>query len=203
MVNLIPQKNITTLINLYSLIKGMAILNLILSALYYFLPAYFANMCPNLFKKINPFKTPVDFNKKIKNKEIFGKHKTWGGIIIAVIAGTLIFYIQKIIFQYSFFQKYSLINYSEYSIWLGFFLGLGAILGDLIESFFKRRRNIKSGKSWIPFDQLDFVIGAFLFSFFIYIPPPSIILIIIIISPALHILTNYLGYYLKINKTKL
>jgi len=180
----------------------MAILILILASFYYFLPAYFANGSPVIFQKINPLKTPVDFNKKFKGKPIFGHHKTWGGLIIAILVGLLTFYIQTLLYQYSFFQKYSLINYPEYSLWLGFLLGFGAIVGDLIKSFFKRRVNKKPGHSWVPFDQLDFVIGAFLFSFIIYIPPAFTILLIIIVSPFLHILANHLGYYLKIKKSK-
>jgi CDP-2,3-bis-(O-geranylgeranyl)-sn-glycerol synthase len=180
----------------------MVILTLILASLYYFLPAYFANMSPNLLKKINPLKTPVDFNKKFRGKLIFGHHKTWGGLIIASLIGVLTFYLQTLLYQYSFFQKYSLINYTEYSLWLGFLLGFGAIFGDLIKSFFKRRYNRKPGQPWVPFDQLDFVIGAFLFSFILYIPPAFTIVVVIIASPILHIITNRLGYYLKINKSK-
>ncbi len=180
----------------------MAISTLIPASLYYFLPAYFANSAPSIFKKINPLKTPVDFDKKFKSKPIFGSHKTWGGIIIAVLIGLLTFYLQTLLYRHPFFQKYSLINYSGYSLWLGFLLGFGAIFGDLVKSFFKRRINIKPGQPWIPLDQLDFVVGAFLFSFIIYIPPAFTILLIIIASPFLHILTNHLGYRLKIKKTK-
>ncbi len=180
----------------------MAILTLILASFYYFLPAYFANGAPVLLKKFNPLKLPVDFNKTLKNKPIFGSHKTWGGLILASLVGLLTFYFQKLLYNYPFFQKYSLINYTEYSILLGFLLGFGAIFGDLIKSFFKRRYHIKAGQSWIPFDQLDFVLGAFLFSFFVCIPPTSAILIIIIITPLIHILANHLSFYLKLKKTK-
>ena len=128
----------------------MAILTLILSSLYYFLPAYLANMAPVIFKKVNPLKTPVDFNKKFKGQPIFGNHKTWGGFIIATLIGLKTFYLQTLLYQFPFFQKYSLINYSEYSLLLGLLLGFGAIFGDLIKSFFKRRYRHKPGESWIP-----------------------------------------------------
>lgn len=180
----------------------IAILSLILSSLYFFLPAYFANMAPVIFKKINPLYYPIDFNKKIKNKPLLGKNKTWGGLILGVLAGVLIFFLQKIAYQFSFFQKYSLINYPDYSLLLGFLLGFGALAGDLVKSFFKRRMELSPGKSWFPFDQIDYVLGALIFSAPLYFPPLAPFLVILIASPFLHILTNLLGYYLKIKKTK-
>jgi CDP-2,3-bis-(O-geranylgeranyl)-sn-glycerol synthase len=45
---------------------------------------------------------------------------------------------------------------------LGFLLGLGAMAGDAAKSFFKRRLGIAPGHPWIPFDQIDFQIGALL-----------------------------------------
>lgn len=176
--------------------------NIILASLYYFVPAYFANGAPVLLKRFNPLKNPVDFNKKFRGYPIFGSHKTWGGLIIASLVGLLTFYIQKLLFVYPFFQRYSLFNYSEQTVWLGFLLGFGAIFGDLIKSFFKRRFHHKPGASWIPFDQLDFVLGALIFSFIIYIPPASVILVLVILTPFIHILFNHLGYYLKLKRSK-
>ena len=135
--------------------------NLILASLYYFVPAYFANGAPVLLKRFNPLKMPVDFNKKFKGQPIFGSHKTWGGLIIASLIGLLTFYVQKLLYLCPFFQKYSLFDYSEQTVWLGFLLGFGAIFGDLIKSFFKRRFHHKPGSSWIPFDKLDFVLVAY------------------------------------------
>jgi len=175
---------------------------LALASFYYFLPAYFANMAPMLEKKFSFLKTPVDFSKEWRNKPIFGSHKTWGGLILAVVAGTFVFYLQKILYQIHFFQEFSIISYNEYSLFLGFLLSFGAIFGDLIKSFFKRRSGISPGKPWIPFDQLDFILGAFLFSFFVYIPPVFTIVVIIFFSPLLHILANHLAFYLKLKKTK-
>jgi CDP-diglyceride synthetase len=42
--------------------------------------------------------------------------------------------------------------------------------GDAVKSFFKRRLGITPGKSWFPFDQLDFVLGAILFVSIIKFP---------------------------------
>ena len=37
---------------------------------------------------------------------------------------------------------------------------IGALGGDAIESFFKRRVGIAPGHGWFPFDQTDYIIGA-------------------------------------------
>jgi hypothetical protein len=46
--------------------------------------------------------------------------------------------------------------------WLatGLRFGFGAVAGDAAKSFFKRRLAIAPGSPWIPFDQLDFAVGA-------------------------------------------
>ncbi len=61
-----------------------------ISCLYFFLPAYFANMTPPLVKNLQIFDflaKPVDFGKSIKGKRIFGDHKTWRGVICALAVG--------------------------------------------------------------------------------------------------------------------
>ncbi len=39
-------------------------------------------------------------------------------------------------------------------------LGMGALAGDAVKSFFKRQIGAKPGNMWPPFDQIDFVVGA-------------------------------------------
>lgn len=176
---------------------------LVIQSLYFFLPAYFANAMPVLGKNIlKKFAHPIDFKKKLNGKPILGSHKTWRGVLFAVVAGTLVFYIQKLLYIYPFFQKISLVDYSQYSILLGFLMGFGAIFGDSAKSFFKRRLGIKPGGRWIPFDQLDYVVGALLFGAILYIPSWQAILIIFVASFFLHIISNHIAYYTGIKKVK-
>ena len=72
----------------------------------------------------------------------------------------------------------------------------------MLKSYFKRKLNIKPGKSWIPFDQLDFIIGGLLFISLVFTPPTEIIIILLILTPFLHITTNHIGYYLGIREVK-
>ncbi len=172
----------------------MSLWMLIAQSLYFFLPAFFANMAPEFFKWF-PFNKPV-------HKKLFGKNKTWIGLIVAPITGLLVFSIQKILFTYDFFWRLSIIDYSDFSLLFGVLLGGGAILGDLIKSFFKRRKKIKPGNSWKPWDQIDFAIGGLLFSWFMYVPKVEITVIILTASFFLHMFICRVGYHLGIKKCK-
>lgn len=165
---------------------------LILKSLYFFLPAYLANLVPPLLKRVNILNYSI-------SEKYFGKNKTWRGFVGAILVGTLVFWMQKISYTNGF-TTFALIDYNGFSILLGFLLGTGAILGDLIESYFKRKAGVLPGNSWKPWDQLDFVIGAILLSFFVYVPRAEVILVLLLASPLLHILFNLFGYWLKINK---
>lgn len=119
----------------------------------------------------------------------------------AALMGTAIFGLQQFLYGAGF-QRWALIDYSDFSIWLGFFLGLGAILGDLVKSYYKRKDGIPPGEKWIPFDQLDFVVGGIIGSFFIYVPAAEVVLILLIVSPFPHIAATRIGYWLGIRKEK-
>ena len=162
---------------------------MILESIWYFLPAYLANMAPPLVKRWNFLDKPV-------SERIFGKNKTYKGIVTAAVTGTVVFYIQRMVDV----KALSLFDYGTMSLALGLLLGSGAILGDLIESFFKRRLGIGPGRPFIPFDQLDFVIGGLLLGSIVYIPPLEVIVVLLILSPLLHMATNRVGYWLKITR---
>ncbi len=186
----------------------MPLLILIISSLYFMLPAYLANMSAEVFSRIiSPrvkfLARPIDNNQKWQGKPLFGSHKTWGGLLYASLAGIIVFFIQQKLFIYSSIKQISLLDYPSAPLLLGFLLGFGAISGDLIKSFFKRRTSIPPGKPWIPFDQLDFLAGAVIFSLPIVILPWQNYLAIFLITPVLHILINRIGYYLKIRKDKI
>ncbi len=170
----------------------MALL-LLLQSLYFFLPAYFANMAPVLLRFL-PLGIPV-------HERLFGPNKTWRGLIVAPLAGGLIFGLQKVLYSAGF-TSLAIIDYADFSVVLGFLLGAGAILGDLVKSYYKRKEGLKPGERWIPWDQLDFVIGGMVFSFFVYVPPVEVAFTLLIVSPFLHIAVNHLGYWLGVRESK-
>jgi len=178
------------------------ILQILLKSVYLMLPAYFANMAPVIVRKhINFLDYPVDFNRKMGRNRIFGENKTWRGIFFGVIFGIIIAFVQSLLQGIPFFASVSFLDYSNWLI-IGILMGLGALVGDLAKSFFKRRLDIKPGKSFVPFDQIDFVIGSLLFVSIIKVPTIDLIMTSLIISFILHITVNHIAFYLKIRKEK-
>jgi len=179
----------------------------ILKSLYFLLPAYFANMTPTFAKKfgvLNSLAKPIDFGKKFKGQPFFGPHKTWRGIILGILIGILTAFFQKFLWKFLFFKKISFLNYQEINVFfLGFLLSLGALLGDLISSFFKRRQKIEPGKPWIPFDQISFIVGSFLLVDPFFRIPISAWLIILFLSFLLHVIVNRIGFWLKISDQRI
>jgi CDP-2,3-bis-(O-geranylgeranyl)-sn-glycerol synthase len=173
----------------------MSLWMLVVKSLYFFLPAYFANMAPVLFKWI-PF-----LNKPIWKRRL-GRNKTWRGLVTACLTGILIFLLQKWLFGFEFFYRISIIDYSDFSILLGFLFGFGAIAGDSIGSFCKRRAGINPGESWKPWDQLDFVFGGLVLSWLVYVPKIGVTIIILVLSPFLHMFFSWIGYLLRLKKSK-
>ena len=156
----------------------------IAAALWFIFPAYCANAAPVIFGGGKP----MDFGKKFfDGKPFLGSHKTFRGFLAGIIVGTLVGTAQTIIYENILFDYNSQF---QYSILLGLMLSIGALTGDLIESFIKRRISRSPGSSLPVADQIDFILGAFLFS--IPILPPSLIsaLIILLVTIPIHLLTN-------------
>ena len=171
--------------------------NLIIETFWLLLPAGIANMSPVLFKWVPVLQTPVDFGRKFRNKPVFGRNKTYRGLLFGILAAILTVWLQKII------GLPSLVDYAAINvIILGALLGGGALAGDLVKSFLKRQRGIKPGKQWVPFDQLDWIIGALIFvSFYIPLSLTQVITGLILFG-ILHPIINLIGYALKIKKNK-
>lgn len=170
---------------------------LLLKCFYLMLPAYFANMAPVMAKKINLFAHPIDFNKKISSKPIFGKNKTFRGFVFGIIFAIIVAYIQFLLYQISFFRNISFIDYENW-LFFGFMIGIGALMGDLAKSFFKRRLDIEPGARFIPFDQTDFVFGALIFIMPIFKVTLKIFITALLLSLALHIIVNHTAFYLGV-----
>ena len=172
----------------------------IIKAIWFLLPAYVANSMPVVLYKIEFLNYPVDFNKKINGKRIFGSHKTWRGLFFGILIGTLTAYLQKQLYNIEFFKIISVYNYED-ALLFGFLMSSGALIGDLIESYFKRQLNIPSGNDWYVADQYDFLLGALLFTINYWPKDILFIIAMFFISPILHIISNYLKP-LFMNKSK-
>lgn len=167
-------------------------------AFWVFLPAGIANMSPilaNYIPILNKWNTPVDLGITWRGQRLLGENKRWRGAVIGIVVGALVSAIQytpDIYYQAS-------INSIGSALFSGALLGFGAILGDIVESFFKRRRGVKPGNSWFPFDQTDYIFGGLAcWLWYVNINMKTIAYIFVIYF-ILHLVTRYFGYKLGIN----
>jgi CDP-2,3-bis-(O-geranylgeranyl)-sn-glycerol synthase len=161
------------------MVMKMEITQLIIEALKFIFPAYCANAIP----VITGGGHPIDFGKKFfDGKPIFGKNKTFRGFFFGLIVGTVVGLLESIFFKYpnSF----------------GLLLSLGALFGDLAGAFLKRRLGMAPGDLLPVIDQVDFIVGAILFSLPLQILDLNLTIIVLIITPPIHLLTNFVAYKL-------
>ncbi len=177
-----------------------------LFALWIFLPAGIANVIPILVSKLPKLKDweyPLDFYKEFRGVRIFGDHKTIRGLVFGILASILLAYLQKDLYLNSpWLQSVFQVNYENIDpFFLGLLSGFGALMGDAVKSFFKRRSAIKPGEKWFPFDQIDYIAGGLIFiTPYVRISPEQYLWIILSYF-FLHLLISYIGYLLKLKKS--
>ena len=154
----------------------MDILLKALYTIYAFLPAYFANATPTILGGGKP----IDFKRNfIDGRRLFGDNKTIRGFVSGVFAGTIVGIIQGEPLR-------------------GTFLSLGALIGDLMGAFVKRRLGLDPGAPLPILDQLDFVAGALILSVNFFPIDATSIILIVVLTPFIHFLTNTIAYALKL-----
>jgi CDP-2,3-bis-(O-geranylgeranyl)-sn-glycerol synthase len=163
------------------------------------LPAYVANMTPIFFRKVNFLNYPLDFNMTYNGYPLLGKNKTFRGLVFGTVFALVMAFVQHLLSPTSLDPPG--INYSHW-FWLGLLLGFGALFGDALKSFFKRRLGIRAGVRFIPWDQLDYSLGAMLFVSFVYLPPWEIVVTAVIASFFLHIIVTRLAYWSGVREEK-
>jgi CDP-2,3-bis-(O-geranylgeranyl)-sn-glycerol synthase len=170
------------------IILGVYNLNSLYFIFILLLPAMIANMTPILLRT-KYLNIPI-------NEESFGKNKTWRGFIGAIIFGTI---------SYLLLVKLNMIIFPVdlgYLIFIGFLFSFGAIGGDLIKSYLKRKVKIGPGESWLPWDQIDYVLGAITLTYFIYQYKFNQIIFMLILGGAISAIAHRIGYLIKMNTAK-
>jgi CDP-2,3-bis-(O-geranylgeranyl)-sn-glycerol synthase len=164
----------------------------LISALWIMLPAYL----PNSVAAVLGGGRAIDGGRVFSDgRRIFGDGKTWRGLFSGIIAGIAIG-----IIQIKARDATGLLMLPELTLPVVILLAAGALLGDLVKSFFKRRLNKEQGAEWLLADQYDFVLGAFIllllfqYEWVITTITPLILLWILLITPLLHRVVNIIGY---------
>jgi CDP-2,3-bis-(O-geranylgeranyl)-sn-glycerol synthase len=169
-------------------------------ALWFFLPAFIANPMAVVFGG----GSPIDGGRSLSDgQRMFGDGKTWRGLIGGAFSGAIL----GLLLSLPFALLASSSSWSYGSPAVAFVssaaLALGALLGDLVGAFVKRRMHLPRGAKASGLDQYDFVVGALVLS--LLVPSWSVprffsgdallgLLAIIVITPALHRAVNLVGY---------
>lgn len=170
----------------------------LVGALWLLIPAYAANGWPPMARG----RRPIDGGRTWRDgRRIFGDSKTIEGFTVGVAAGTF----------YGLIESYLYPSFSAYAgAWgaslplmtpfVGFMIALGAMTGDLVGSFIKRRLGMGSGQDAPGLDQLNFIVGAIVFGAAFTQISLAMMLIMLVLTPAIHRFVCMVGYALKFKK---
>lgn len=170
-------------------------------AVWFFLPALIANPAAALLGG----GTPIDFGAKLRDgHRILGDGKTWRGLLGGAASGILVGLLEQAPSNgwpaLAFGQPPSLAS----ALVPITALAVGALLGDLLGAFVKRRFGKPRGARVPVLDQYDFVLGAI--AVLLLVDPAWWIArywtgiglyrlaFLIVITPLLHRAVNILGY---------
>ncbi|MBU6144255.1 MAG: CDP-archaeol synthase [Acidobacteria bacterium] len=135
---------------------------------------------------------PMDFGLKIGGKRLFGPNKNWRGAVIYLTGGTGI---TLVLHYLSLSQPWVAPVFAENPWLLGPLCCAGYILGELINSFIKRRLDIDPGtkaKSSAGraiqafFDNADGAIGYALVLNLLFLPQGAYLYVALVLALAVH-----------------
>ena len=168
------------------------------------LPAWVANATPVL----GGGGRPIDGGRYLRDgRRLFGKGKTVRGFVVGLVFGTLTGLAQFFAAPYLrpllavFVTITPEMDYVlSMQIPVAALMSFGALIGDLVGSFIKRRVGVESGDPSPAMDQLGFIIMALAFAAPIFMPSPVFVMILIITTFFIHLFSNALGYLLGLKK---
>ena len=168
-------------------------------AFWFLLPAHAANPLAVVFGG----GTPMDFGRSLRDgKRILGDGKTWRGFVGGAASGFVLGLVLTVVGSFADPR----LSFGDWPWVLGilFLLPVGALLGDLLGAFVKRRVGLPRGAKAHGLDQYDFLIGTFLL-LLAFAPAWWLarfwtgeaiwgLVFIIVITPVLHRVVNVIGY---------
>lgn len=157
--------------------------NALAAALWLYLPAFVANATPVAVGKFHWFQ---GMRRPIWERAL-GRNKTWGGLIIGVLVGTAAGALQVALTPW----PYHPVLWMSWSALISF----GALAGDAVKSYFKRRIGIKPGGAWPVVDGIDYVVGALVAGLPLFIPAWQVAVALLVAGPVLSLLANVFSYF--------
>jgi hypothetical protein len=102
-----------------------------------------------------------------------------------------------------------LVDYEQYGYLAGVLMGLGMAVGELPNSFLKRRLDVAPGRrkggllgfAFFLLDQVDLAIGIWVFLFFLIRPSWLLVAWSFLLTFVLHVAVSSMGYLLGMRET--
>jgi hypothetical protein len=181
-----------------------------MSALWIFLPILGALIvhAPVLrFDLFPSWRRPLDGGATFRGHRIFGDNKTWRGVA-AMFSGVVLF---AVVLSHvpAYWSKLPGEIQRAGGLTLGALVGLGAVLGELPNSFLKRQIGVEPGRqrrslggvALTIFDQGDFVPAVWLFLAPVWIMPWRSAALVFVVVVVIHMIANVVGFALGARKT--
>ena len=168
------------------------------------LPAWIANATPVIFGGGRP----IDGGMVLRDgRRLLGDGKTVRGFFVGISFGILTGICQFLAAPHLrpllalFVEVTPAMEYVLFmTIPSAALLSIGALVGDIVGSFLKRRVNLESGGPSPMLDQLGFIIMGLLFAYPLLQPEQIYVVILILTTLAIHWISNALGYLLGFKK---
>jgi CDP-2,3-bis-(O-geranylgeranyl)-sn-glycerol synthase len=180
--------------------------------LWVLLPTYSANALPT-FARFWPWTNPPMDGGRLWPKDgrrILGTSKTWVGFTLGVVPAIGIGMLEAYLFSIAPPSLQIVPAYSGTvagALPVVILLTAGALAGDALGSFVKRRRNIPSSGRFFPWDQTLFVIvpvgfGLVLFPGVFWATFGSLAAVgwVVLFTIGFHVAFNYVGYWVGLKK---
>ncbi|MEM1636528.1 MAG: CDP-2,3-bis-(O-geranylgeranyl)-sn-glycerol synthase, partial [Pyrobaculum sp.] len=123
----------------------------------------------------------------VDGRRLFGDGKTYEGLAIGVVLGTVVGYLPNLL-------------HTTLTLLDALILSVAALLGDLLGAFIKRRLCMPRGHPAFPLDQLDFILMAMLVRSLYADVPVEYIIAASVVTPIIHRVTNIVAYILRLKK---
>lgn len=152
---------------------------------------------------------PIDGGLELGDRPLFGRTKTWRGVVVAVCGCILGAACQRYLLA-AWMEPIALLDYSQLDVFaFGASMGTGAMLGELPNSFVKRRLGIGSGKTargawavvFYVWDQIDLLTLAWPMIAHWVEPTLPRVAMSFAIALVLHPLSSLIGFAIGARKT--
>ena len=172
----------------------MSVIETVVVAFWAMLPAY----VPNNAAVLAGGGRPIDGGRTLGGRRLLGDGKTWRGTAVGTLVGAALAALLNLLadpvgavlgVEVPTFPPAAMVA-----------LPFGAMLGDILASFLKRRTGRERGAAFPGVDQLDFVVVSLgltalvAFDWFTDVFTLPVIAVVLVVTPALHVGTNVIAY---------